>query len=135
MTPADEIRVKWEKFSEVWPAMWRAFMREVPGKVMKEDVWTQCQHVPVPCWDYILAQFRDMDSPPRNWAKKIKALHCQWNESRGNRESGPARQDKDCDGPICRELGALTRQGMPGRDAWRLAVENVRQRAGHGPRA
>ncbi|NDV19237.1 hypothetical protein GO013_07365 [Pseudodesulfovibrio sp. JC047] len=126
MTESEIIMQKWNEFSRVWTLMWRAFGRETPKKTFKEDVWEQCQYIPFEAWDYILAQVRDMDAPPRNWAKKLKALHFQWKETQCGPADAAMPQRSGEEGPVCLKLRELMRIN-PGMDPMARMREANRQ--------
>ncbi|XXJ19868.1 hypothetical protein ACR42D_10055 [Desulfovibrio caledoniensis] len=126
MNEAAEIKKRWDKFSEVWPAMWRAFVKDVPGKDFKDDVWRQCQYLPVEAWDYVLEQFRDMDKPPRNWAKAIKGIHATWKQRQGEDQESFAPRRYEGEGPLGREIRRQVELGYSGLRALKAAVENCR---------
>ncbi|BCS87348.1 hypothetical protein [Pseudodesulfovibrio sediminis] len=94
MTEAEQIKRKWDEFRRVWRLMWLAFGKDEPKQEFKEDVWEQCQYIPFEAWGYILVQVRGMDAPPRNWAKKLKALHFQWRESNGGQQQPEIRRER-----------------------------------------
>lgn len=81
MTEKERIDKLFGEFSRCWRLMWLAFGKTEPKGIHKGDVWEQCQYIPFECWSYILTNVRDMDTPPRNWAKKFKALHFQWKQT------------------------------------------------------
>lgn len=129
MNATDEIHHKWESFKTSWAIMWRAFGKDAPMDAFRDDVWEQCQYIPTEAWDYIVQQVRDLDMPPRNWAKKLKALHFQWSESRIP-YSAKKERSREVDGPIGRRIVQLCKQGMPAFDAAKRAVEESGQAAG-----
>lgn len=75
----------------------------------------QCQYIPLEAWDYILAQVRDMDTPPRNWAKKLKALHFQWKETQCGAADEVTPERTGEEGPIGRKIRELI-ESNPGMD-------------------
>lgn len=129
MNQTEEIRHKWETFNQTWSVMWRAFGKDAPTGAYRDDVWEQCQYIPANAWDYIKERIRDMDTPPRNWAKKLKALHYQWHET-NLPQASRKEQSGDCDGPIGRRINQLCRRGMPALQAMRQAVEEAGGAAG-----
>jgi hypothetical protein len=86
----------------------------------------------------VLEQFRDMDKPPRNWAKAIKGIHATWKQRQGeDRESfEPKKRDAAEESFIGRRLVELRENhpDMPVMERLGLAVKQWRGKRQWQPR-
>jgi hypothetical protein len=80
-TASDEIHEKAEAFGIALSKIAFAHGRRPFSTEMKDDIWEQCQYIEAEAWEFICDRFRDLDAPPKNTAKAIKAFHYQWLES------------------------------------------------------
>jgi len=95
--------------------------------------WEKVQNFIEPeAYPFIAEVLGDGDNKPRNLKKAMMAVYYQWREKqqaeRPASEAMDGQRGKFCDGPICRQIAALGKEGVKGMEAIKIAVETERSK-------
>lgn len=129
MREVDRIHQKREAFSQALSKIVLCHHRRPFADDVVCYIWTECQYIDAEAWSYIADKFVDLDSPPRNTAKAMKAFHQMWQESSayGKRYAPEDAKPVYKEGVIGPRILHHKRNGMSGWNALAAACEEFKR--------